>query len=419
MRIRIVSFGCSANMAEGEMMAGLLKKAGYDIVEDGEDIFIVNICSVKARSLNKGLREIRKASSKVIAAGCIPSGAEERIWKLKDDASIINTHNLKRIVGVVERTANGEVVTCLGKEAVIKTCIPRVRENKIVAIIPISSGCLGSCAYCSVKLIKGGLVSFPQEKVILEAENAISEGCRELWVTAQDVGAYGKDLDTDIVALLNQLLKIEGNFKIRLGMANPEHIKPLVEKLIQILKDDKMFRFIHIPVQSGNNRILKLMNRRYTVEDYKDIVNTLKKEIPDITISTDIIVGFPTETEEEYEDSLNLVKQTKPNVLNISRYYAQPGTEGKGMKQLNTKEVKGRSAELSKIFSATALNNNRAWNGWEGNIMIDEKGKDRTWLGRNQSYKPIAVKGDFKIGQLVKVKVKKATKHCLLASAVP
>ncbi|MFH1638008.1 MAG: tRNA (N(6)-L-threonylcarbamoyladenosine(37)-C(2))-methylthiotransferase [Candidatus Woesearchaeota archaeon] len=413
MRIRIVTFGCSSNVAEGEMMAGLLAKAGHKIVNSNEDLLIVNICSVKAPSFNKGLKEIRKAKTKVIAAGCIPSSALDRIFEIKPDASVVNTHNLSKIAEVAERA--GEIIVLMGKDAQVKTCIPRLRKNNLIAIIPICSGCLGSCAYCSVRLIKGDLLSFPQEQIVEEAEQAIKEGCKELWITAQDTGAYGKDISTDITELLSQLLTIKGDFKIRLGMANPQYIKPLLPKLIPLLKSKKMFRFLHIPVQSGNNRILKLMKRKYNIKGYKEIIKELKK-VPGITIATDIIVGFPTETKKEYEDSLKLIKETKPDVLNISRYYPQPGTEGKAMKPVDTKEVKRRSAEISKEFSEIALQNNRKWVGWKGEIIIDEKAK--TWMGRNQSYKPVAVSEEFRLGEKINVEIKKATKNCLLASRI-
>jgi len=200
-------------------------------------------------------------------------------------------------------------------------------------------------------------------------------------------------------------------------MCNPNHAKEFLDKLIQIYKSEKMFKFLHIPVQSGNNEILKLMKRKYTSEDYKEIIKRLKENIPNITIATDIICGFPGEIEEQFQDSLDLIKETTPAVLNISRFWPRPNTAAANMEnQLHGKETKKRSSLLTDIFHNISRMQNEKWMMWEGDILIDEKGKDESWVGRNFAYKPVIVKGNYKLGDSINVKVSKITTFDLRAT---
>ena len=155
------------------------------------------------------------------------------------------------------------------------------------------------------------------------------------------------------------------------------------------------------------------MNRKYTVEDFINIIEAFRKEIPEITISTDIIAGFPSETEEQFEDSLNVIKKIKVDVLNLSRYAAREGTIAAKMKQISTNTLKQRSRIMAKTFSEIAFENNRKWINWQGKILIDEKGKNDSWIGRNYCYKPVIVKGDFKLGDEIDVKIFDATRFDL------
>ena len=188
---------------------------------------------------------------------------------------------------------------------------------------------------------------------------------------------------------------------------------PILNKLIKAYKSDKIFKFLHIPVQSGNNEVLKAMNRYYRIEDFKKIIKAFRKTFPRITISTDIICGFPGETEKQFNDSLKLIKETKPSVLNISRFWSRPGTKAEKLKQIPGWIIKERSRALTKLFHEIALEQNRKWINWKGAVLIDEKGKNNTWVGRNLSYKPVIIKGNHKLGDIVKVKIKNVTKDDL------
>lgn len=415
-KIKIITFGCSNNFAEAEIMAGLLQEQGHHIVEEKEDITIVNLCTVKGPSLNKGIKAAKASKGKLIFAGCIPKNAVEKLRKVNKEASLISTHNLERITEAVDAALKGERIELLQESKKIKLCFPRKRKNKVIAIIPIASGCVSSCSYCAVKGIKGQLFSFPPEKIIEEVEQSLKDGCREIWITAQDTGCYGLDIDTNLHSLLKQILEIEGGFFIRLGMANPYFIHKYLRELIEVFKNKNLFKFLHIPLQSGSDKILKDMGRKYSAKEFIEIVESFRKEIPEITISTDVIVGFPTETKEDFQDSIHTIKKIKPDILNLNRFWSMPGTKAAKLKQLPTEVLKERSLEMLKVFEPIALAQNRRWIGWKGKAIVDEIGKYNSFVARNLSYKPIIIKGSFEIGDEILLEIKQATEHDLRAS---
>jgi len=424
-KIFFQTHGCSTNFSESEVMAGLLAKAGFKITnnKDNADIIIINICTVKGETT--ALKEIRKTKEefpdkKLIVAGCIPPEITPKIREINEDTALINTHNIKRITEVVEETLQDNVIEALTGEDQIKICLPKIRKNPVIGIIPILSGCNSYCSYCSVKLIKGNLFSYPIENIIEETKNCLKDGCKEIWITSQDNTSYmlEKDGISKLSELLNEILKVNGKFFVRIGMMNPQNILPIIDELIEIYKNEKIFKFLHIPVQSGNNEILKLMKRGYVVNDFKNIISKFRKEIPNITISTDIICGFPTETEQQFNDSLNLIKEIKPDIINISKFIARPGTEAYNLEQLSGEVVKSRSRLLTGIFHNIARMQNEKWLDWQGNILIDEKGKNESFIGRNLAYKPIIIKGNFRLGDFVKVKIRAITSFDLRGDVI-
>lgn len=395
---------------------GLLKNSGYEVSHDqnNAEINVVNICTVKGDTT--ALREIRKLKKqhpeqKLIVAGCITESIVPKIKNIDENISFVNTHNLGKISAVVENSLNGTVLELLDKKYEQKVNLPSVRKNPVIGIVPILNGCNYFCTFCSTKLVKGKLFSYPMDAIREDVKSHLKVGCKEIWVTSNDTGAYmveqgGKQ---KIVELLENILSVPIDFKLRLGMMNPGNTMTVLDKLIQIYKNEKMFKFLHIPIQAGNNEILKSMNRKYAVEDFVKVVDAFRKEIPEITISTDVIVGFPSETEEQFQDSLNLITKIKPDVLNISRYAARDGTIAAKMKQHFTNELKRRSRIMTELYRNIAYEKNQKWLGSQGKILIDEKGTHDSWIGRNDYYKPVIVKGKFKLGDELDVKITDAT----------
>jgi tRNA A37 methylthiotransferase MiaB len=219
--------------------------------------------------------------------------------------------------------------------------------------------------------------------------------------------------------LLGRITSLEGDFRVRVGMTTPNSFSLILDDMIESMKSPKLYKFIHIPIQAGNDQILKAMRRRYDVNEFKEIVNSLRAAIPEIGISTDIICGFPGETPEMFQDSLDLVSWLRPDVLNINRFWERPGTDASKMpNRLHGRETKERSREMTKLWKKVAVDVGRRWIGWEGNILITEDGKRDTKVGRNYVYKAIAVKTNAPLGSFVRVCVKKTGVGYLVADEV-
>ena len=412
--ILVKSFGCSANISEGEMMKGLLQEAKHTVIEreSDADTIVLNICTVKGDK--HALREIRDIQErypekKIVIAGCITPSIVGPIRELVPDASLVSTHNIDKITATIDRDDHPH--DFLHRVRLEKVGMPRVRKNPVVGIVNIASGCTSACTFCSTKLVKGGLQSYSKEAILDECQQHISEGCKELWLTSQDNGAWGMEQKQDLADLLHFLTeRLRGPYMIRSGMANPKHIVRFPEKLVDAYKHPKVFKFLHIPVQSGSDRVLEAMRRQHTKTDFLRLVKLFREAFPQFTISTDIIVGFPGESEEDFEQTLQLIEEVKPDAVNISRFAARPGTTAILMPdQVHGNVSNERSRALAKLCKKVAVEQNRKWIGWEGEAMVDEQGKNNSWIARNQAYKQIILNGDFQLGQMVRVRITDAT----------
>jgi len=411
-------------------MAGNLEKSGFSIVnkEDDADIIIVNTCSVKGTTENKimhQLAEIQKIypDKKLIVSGCLPEAELDRVRKVAPNSPIVGTNHISKISVAADFALQDEQVVFIGKTKEEKVNVPKIRANSVIDIVPISSGCLSYCTFCSTKLAKGDLFSFGKESIVNEIRSAkIGSGAKEFWLTSQDCGCYGFENGSNVARLIKSIItNVSGVYFLRLGMSNPQHLKRFLPDLIEAYRNEHVFKFLHVPVQSGSNSILRKMSRGHTVEDYKNIVAAFRREIPEITIWTDIIVGFPGETEDDFYSSVELIKETTPDFVNISSYSPRPGTKSARMKQVTTEVKKERTRILSGIVKNIYLENNKRWVGWSGQIIIDEfNAAKNTFVGRNYAYKPVVVKGgfeDLELGQIVDVVVTDFTSTYLVAGA--
>ncbi|NQU79231.1 tRNA (N(6)-L-threonylcarbamoyladenosine(37)-C(2))-methylthiotransferase [Candidatus Woesearchaeota archaeon] len=423
-KIHFITFGCALNQADSEMMMGLIEKAGHSIVNstDLADLVVINSCTVKhlaEKKLFRAVRDSDKRGLKIVVAGCVVQAEKGYAESKLNDYSIIGTKQLNRIVYVVEETLKGNTVHLLDNAVNQRFNISKVRRNRIIGIIPISEGCLGECTYCKARFARGSLVSYSIDAIIDQIKSDVNDGCKEIWLTSQDCGAYGRDIGTEIIALLCKVVSIDGKFMVRLGMMNPNFALEHLDDLIQIYNNnkDRLFRFIHIPVQAGSNRILTLMKRKYTSADYIHICQALRKAMPDITIATDIICGFPTETEQEFQQSIELIHKTMPDVINISRFWPRPGTPAAEMSgKVIGRDTNKRSRLMRDVLKRVSLRRNQdIWNNWQGKIIIDEKGSADSWIGRNYAYKPVAITTQSSIGKQHNVKVKKVFSYHLEA----
>ena len=419
--VHIKTYGCSFNQADSERMAGLLSYAGYNLVDAAEqsDVVTINSCTVKNMAESKVFQDIRKFDDKkIIVAGCVPQAEQSYADTRLKEYSLVGTYQLHQIAHAVEETVQGNRVVFLEKEKNQRILLPKIRRNSIVEIVPINEGCLGNCSFCKTKQARGNLFSYEQRAIVQQVRRAVDEGCKEIWLTSQDTAVYGYDLKTNLPQLLHELLEIPGDFFIRLGMGNPDFFQKHAQELIEIFKHPKMFKFLHIPIQTGNDAVLRDMLRGYTVAEFKAIVEAFRREIPEMTISTDIICGFPTETQEQFADTLKLVEDIHFDVINISRFWQRPGTKAAALKQLPSKVGKERAAQLKTVHEQTAYERNQRWIGWKGTIVIDEQDKYGSFVGRNYCYRPVLVKGSFKLGEIVSVMITEVTKRNLRGKVI-
>jgi len=423
-KIYIETYGCSNNLTESEIMSGLLEKAGFDIVKTPElsDLIIVNTCIVKGPTENKIISRLEHfedtfPKKKLIIAGCAPEGAYTRFTEAIPTASLLSTHRIKDVARVVQKTFAGQRVEALGETADIKLGLPKIRKNPIVDIVPISTGCNGLCTYCAVRLAKGKLRSYPKDKILREIRESVRIGCKEIWLTAQDTASYGLDKysESHLPVLLKEIEKIPGNFKVRVGMMNPHHAHPVLSELIEAFNGKKIYKFLHLPIQSGDQAMLHTMNRYYTKTQFEEIVSAFKSAFR-VNWWTDVIVGYPEETEEQFMNSVKLIKILKPDYVNVSKFYSRKGTVAANLPQLPSEMIKRRSKIMSDLVNNIALEKNRRWIGWTGDILISEKGKkEGQWIGRNFAYKSILInKSGQLLGQRINVKIRDASPSGLM-----
>jgi threonylcarbamoyladenosine tRNA methylthiotransferase CDKAL1 len=411
MRFFIETVGCLHNFADSQRMAGLLREAKFEQViglEDA-DIVVLNTCTLKGPIVDDFFIKLEKLKEdypykSVVVAGCIPKSGSKRL----KDFSVVGPRNLHKIVEVVEETINENIAKCLEKGEIPPLDLPHVRKNCVVEIIPINIGCLSACSFCKSKHSRGNLTSYGVEEIVTVAKKAVDEGVKEIWLTSQDIFCYGFDIQTNVAKLLSELLKIEGDFKIKLGTGNPVHLVKFIDELIPLLNHEKMFNFCHLPIQSGSNKVLNDMKRGGTCEEFVDLVKKLKDGVKNITIATDVIVGYPSETAEDFWDTQKIIRQVNPGIINISRFCPRPGTSAGSLDPIDDKEVDRRRRVITDIYHNIALLQNERWLGWKGQIVISAKCKDEgQFIGRNDSYKPIIVSGDYKFGDKIRVEVTK------------
>lgn len=418
----IETYGCTFNQADSQIMKGALRESSISLTAAPEeaDIIILNTCSVKLSTEQKIIYRIRELSrlfpsKKLIIAGCMVEANGNELLKAAPGASWVGPLQIGNIGRACNETMNGEVIRLVGKSGLVKAGALKIRDNPAIAIVPICEGCLGACSFCSTKFARGALFSYPPERILEEIKDAVKNGAREIQLTAQDTGAYGKDAGKSLPSLLRKIDGIEGRFLVRLGMINPEHARGMGNELIECFGSKKMYKFLHIPVQSGNDEVLRNMRRRCSVSQFKNIVKAFRERFPEMAIATDIIVGFPGESESAFEDTTSLIEEVRPDVVNVSKFTPRPRTEAKKMKQLPTKVIKDRSERMSALCRKIAKEKNEKMIGRRCEILITER--QRTLTGRDESYRQVAlVKGNASIGEFVRVRITGTGGGCLLAA---
>ena len=405
-------------------MAGILNANAIEIVDSQEeaDAIIVNTCYVKLPTESKVINRIKNLQTEVpdkeiIVAGCMVEVDPKKLEDIGPNCSWIGPHQLNKTADVVKSAIAGEVSREFGFSDEPKVCVPKIRQDPCVHVIQICEGCLGACTYCCTRFARGHLNSYPIKDIVAEAKQAIEDGCVEIELTAQDTSAFGKDTGEKLADLIREVASLDGDFKVRVGMMHPKNIGGDLEDLIDAFKMEKVYNFIHLPIQSGSDAVLKHMKRNHTVEDYKKIVYRFKEEIPDLTLATDIIIGYPTETEEDFMMTADLIEEIKFNLIHLSKYQHREGTPSSNLKSIPFEDMKRRSKYLSDIKFGIIEEENKILKDKELNALVVGKGSKGGFIAKTDSYIPVVVQ-DVELGEFIKVHIDETTGTYLIGHKI-
>lgn len=417
-RVAILSEGCAANFGDGEEIGEKFAQKGFlvsfEFPSETPDAIVLNACTVKGISgAVKLARKIRSNFQKVPVwvTGCATEDLRRELECLypdfvlgpkdahkNEEAFLQFTHKLRFSTPEASRSQD-------------------ISSHRGIGIVNIEEGCLDSCHYCSTHLVKGTLKSAPVDAIIRRVQKKVCQGNREIFLTGQDTSCYGFDIHTNLAELLQRIIvKVPGDYKIRVGMGNPRHVFRYLEALVETFTDEHLYKFIHIPVQSGSDKILRAMNRRHSCSDFFQIAETFLTHFPDLNLGTDIIVAYPGETREDFEASLALVQKVRPSICNITRFVPREGTPAAKQPYAISKEERyARSAEMSRLFQSIALENNRKFIGKKRNVVVEKKGsRPGTTIARDDFYRPVALRGEFSFGTELCVQIKNAETFALV-----
>ncbi|MGY5875042.1 MAG: tRNA (N(6)-L-threonylcarbamoyladenosine(37)-C(2))-methylthiotransferase [Candidatus Thorarchaeota archaeon] len=421
-RYYLETYGCSLNTSDSDLIAGRLRKLeSLRVTElDEAEVLIFNTCGVKEPTEDRiihRLEEVSRLGKPVIVAGCLPRISLKRVKKaIPSFAAILGPQSIESLGAILKRVLSGERgIVHLSSDESSKLSYFEGPPNTTICTVPICEGCLGSCAYCAVRFARGPVRSYQIDELVDIVERCVHLGYREIRLTSQDAGVFGDDTGETLPTLLHKLDLIEGSHRFRLGMFNPNLVLDSLNELLEAMSSDHYFRFFHVPLQSGSDQILQKMKRQYTVDEWTSIVHKISDSFPMGTIATDIIVGFPGETNEDFEQTMDVIKQIRPAVVNISKYGDRPGTvASRSREKVDTGIKKDRSRALSSLVAEISLESNQRWTRWSGMVLVTKPGSKGGHVCRNESYRPIIVDDDLTAGELVNVRVVSAKRTHLI-----
>ena len=413
-RVYVEAHGCSASYSDSEMISGILAGGGHTLTQDRaeSDVGVLVTCSVKDATADRMVHRIKTMGDRpLVVAGCMPKAEQATVERFAGGASLLGPGSIGQSLQVVNDALSGMRRVEVAGDGADKIALPRVRLNPAVSIIQISSGCMSECSFCQTKLAKGSVSSHRIGDIVRQARQDVRDGCCEVWLSSTDNGCYGLDIGTDLPHLIDAITSIDGDFMVRVGMMNPMYMPRIRDSLLESYESEKVYKFLHVPVQSGSDRILADMRRGHTAATFADVVERFRDRFPESTVSTDVIVGFPTETDGDFADTMSLLEATCPDMVNLSRYSARPGTEAAGMKQISTGTVRQRSRRLHELTRRMSMESNMRWVGWRGQVLFSESAPGGV-RGRNAAYRPVHAAGAT-LGCRRAVLVRGATEHGL------
>ena len=388
--VYIMTFGCQQNEADSERLAGVAEAMGYVMVDRPEEasLIIANTCAVREHAEQKALSHIGRLkhikkenpAAVIVACGCM-TAQEHRQNELKQRYPyvdiVLGSSGWQRLPELLYRRLSGERrLFCLDDGGAVPENLPVRREFSYKAWLPVMYGCDNYCSYCIVPYVRGRERSRRPEDILAEARELVGNGCRDITLLGQNVNSYGRDLGTgyDFAQLISDISAIEGDFRLRFMTSHP---KDATRRLFETMAAcEKAARHIHLPFQAGNTRVLKAMNRGYTKEQYLDLIAMAKEIIPDIVLTSDVIVGFPGETDEEFEDTLDVIRKVRFDSLFTFIYSKRKGTPAAEMPDPFTREEKQKRFDrLLELQNAISSEKHAEYVGKTMQVLVDGEGE--------------------------------------------
>jgi threonylcarbamoyladenosine tRNA methylthiotransferase CDKAL1 len=395
MRFHIETYGCTANLGNSREAEAALSEMGHIAVPLSDaDVVIVNTCAVTEKTERKIRRRLLQLQGhRLIIAGCLSAALPGSIDGIR---CIYKTGILERSTAIkIAGIFNGNYPRKGG-------AIPR---QDLCGIVNISEGCNGGCSYCIVRRARGRLVSRSPEDVVDAVRRFVGSGIVEIQLTSQDAAAYGTDIGTNLPELLCSLMQVPGDYMIRIGMMNPNTVRPILDDMISVLRSRRIYKFVHLPVQSGSDRILDAMGRRYKADDFLGITDRLRGAFEGIYITTDVIAGFPGETDDDFRQTMDLIKSAGPDKVNVTKFSRRPGTHAAELYDMPDRIKKERSRGATKLWLEIARTRNRRYEGRILDALVTERGRSDTAKARLYNYAGIVVAGSQRLGSRLSVKV--------------
>jgi len=403
-RYHIETYGCTSNRGESAAIERALRAGGHHPVDgpDAADVAILNTCTVVEKTERNMLRRAQELDEQtpadLVVTGCMALAQGDAFREAGVDAEILHWDE------VPEYVLNGECPT-------VTPDVEPVLDG-VVGILPIARGCMSDCSYCITKQATGKIDSPSVEDNVEKARALVHAGAKELRITGQDTGVYGWDRgERELHVLLERICEeIDGEFRVRVGMANPKGVHGIREDLAAVFAEqEKLYNFLHVPVQSGSDDVLGDMRRQHTVDEYVEVFETFDDYLEEWTLSTDFVVGFPTETDHDHAQSLALLRETRPEKVNVTRFSKRPGTDAADMTGLGGTLKKERSSEMTDVKMDVVGAAYEEMVGETRSVLFVEDGTEDSLVGYDRAYRQVAVPGaqtrGLELGDVVDVEV--------------
>ena len=408
MKFYIKTYGCWLNRGESSVMRDILAEKGFREVEceDEADIIVVNTCAVRVESENRIVAYLKRLYEKYpnkvfIIAGCLAKLRPGKIRNIIPNAILVSPDSIER---VFEAVKSGKSYLGYSERRRLPTFRGGITYN-----IPVQSGCIGKCRFCVGRIVRSRVFSYDPAQIINHIQDAVRKGAKQIYLSGQNLSCYGLDIGLTLTELVRRILsQVNGAYKIRIGMLE---FKMLIERekglnpFLELFRDQRLYRFIHAPLQSGSDRILELMGRGYKVEEYLDFARKVREEYWDMNITTDIIVAYPGEREDDFEQTINALREIKPDKVNYAAYSMRFGTEAYTYKPLKPEIAKYRVKRLGEVLREVYYERNKMFKHVKGVALVIECQKKYS-LVRLWNYKPaILYDENAKVGEFIHVRI--------------